>query len=210
MPGHRSNYFPPFSRPGKFVLKIADILYSCAIDREAAVRWLSRTNKMALTWATAQYIRICVRQIGGIYHEIPAFLCPALSKTRQNISGTWVHPSSRRPFSHSNKNSLEQNTYDSVPLGAAANDTRLPLQCSGCGAFSQTANKYEAGYYSLGRRHVRAFMGQLDGKASRKQSEAELVQESLHRVGGDIAETLRGDIVNHSGRLQTIQSYEPT
>lgn len=158
---------------------------------------------MALKSTAAHYARMLICQNATIFSEIPTFLCPVLSRARQNASTYGKCPSSRRQFSQRYQRLIASVTPDAVPSESYAQDTRLPLQCSGCGALSQTVNKDEAGYYSLSRRNVRAFMGNLDEKSSQRQKEEEVVQEALRKVGGDVAETLRRDVVDRSGSLNT-------
>lgn len=55
--------------------------------------------------------------------------------------------------------------------------TKLPPQCSGCGALSQVVDKDEAGYYNLKRRSVNEYL--RGGSAPRKSEEDAIVEKSL-------------------------------
>jgi hypothetical protein len=119
------------------------------------------------------------------------FLYPALVNLGYNLPRkprqpcAFVHRPQKRILQSSTRIGPGQIRHDSV-----YKVTRLPRQCSGCGAFSQTSNDKEAGFYSLSRKSVRAFLG-----AFRKPSiinslaEGEII-ETLQNVDKETVEAL--------------------
>jgi bifunctional DNA-binding transcriptional regulator/antitoxin component of YhaV-PrlF toxin-antitoxin module len=70
---------------------------------------------------------------------------------------------------------------------------RLPLQCTGCGAFTQTADPDQAGYYNLGRKAVREYLGLSERRASKADvvsEEDRVVQEALKNLPTEELEAL--------------------
>jgi hypothetical protein len=61
---------------------------------------------------------------------------------------------------------------------------QLPLQCPGCGAFSQTTTPGEAGFFDVNRRAVKEFTGNLQPKVAPalESQEDRVIQESLDRL----------------------------
>ncbi|KAM0494535.1 hypothetical protein D7B24_007780 [Verticillium nonalfalfae] len=94
--------------------------------------------------------------------EVPGYLCPALSLSAQRGRGvphqTTVAPGQRRCL-HAESNlsdPLERLPSDPADADALAL-AKLPLQCHGCGAFTQTTEPDQAGYYDLNRKSVQKF-----------------------------------------------------
>ena len=59
-------------------------------------------------------------------------------------------------------------TGDSSRAGIPTGQTilrRLPLQCTGCGAFTQTTDPAQAGFFNLQRRAVQEYLGFTEPKA---------------------------------------------
>lgn len=59
---------------------------------------------------------------------------------------------------------------------------KLPVQCAGCGALSQTAVPDEAGHFSLDRKAVRSYLGLLE-EEPRRRTESDVVQDALRSRG---------------------------
>lgn len=126
---------------------------------------------------------------------LPApFLCPAVA-----VAHCFVRPpqqsfhlqSRRLHLEHGNSTDEVQTDLPQLPARA------LPLQCSGCGALSQSANAGQAGYFSLDRKAVRSYLGLLKPE-KRVRDEDQVLQDvlrnadhaSLAKVGVDIKDLL--------------------
>lgn len=124
--------------------------------------------------------------------EIPIFLCPSLfraSSLPQHPFGSCALQSQRRQV---HTESADRPAPSAV-IGAnrTLNTIRLPLQCAGCGALSQTSEKQEPGYYDEGRRSVKAYLGlERTTKGARKLEEEETFQASLRNVDSELAASL--------------------
>jgi hypothetical protein len=59
----------------------------------------------------------------------------------------------------------------------------LPLQCTGCGAFSQTTDSNLAGFFDTNRKAVRTFLGLDHGRIERsRRDEDRALEEALKSV----------------------------
>lgn len=69
---------------------------------------------------------------------------------------------------------------------------RLPLQCTGCGAFTQTVDPASAGYFNLGRKAVREYLGLVQTKSPKKEvpDEDRVVVEALNNFPPEQLEAL--------------------
>lgn len=61
---------------------------------------------------------------------------------------------------------------------------KLPIQCHGCGALSQTAVPNEPGYYNLDRKPVKVYLG-IFKEETRHRPQDDIIQASLGRLGED-------------------------
>ena len=115
-------------------------------------------------------------QLGAPVADLPLFLCPGWI----GISRNYHHR--RKPYTTSAQTLLSTSSPSHLPQIArpspsASLITRLPLQCSGCGAFSQIADKDQAGYYSLKRKSVNEYVG--GGSITQKSEEDAVVERAL-------------------------------
>jgi hypothetical protein len=159
---------------------------------------LSFAELMALTSATVRCVRNSLRRHPDLL-DIPTFLCPALLRP---ASGTLLSRELR--FQRTNRSTLSKAQTRAVHIEPAArsetdtahgNDvstatpaTRLPPQCTGCGALSQTVYKDEPGFYSVGRKAVKLYLN--GDQASKRKEEEDLVQAALQGVDAKLAESL--------------------
>ncbi|KAF7883266.1 uncharacterized protein EAF02_005186 [Botrytis sinoallii] len=127
--------------------------------------------------------------------EIPTFLCPLLARNLQ--SPKLVHNQPRksvriqRRYVQSQAQTQVQDTSESSSIASAQAVARLPSQCAGCGALSQTTVEDEAGYYSLTRRSVKDFLGTSHSvKNTKATAEDGIVKKALENVDSTILETL--------------------
>ncbi|EFX06401.1 duf974 domain containing protein [Grosmannia clavigera kw1407] len=120
----------------------------------------------------------------------PAFLCPAVwtaqaqrprlrGPSRQQSQSTWQQVRSQRRFVYSAATAVHDASADDVP---AAGLRKLPLQCPGCGAYSQTTQADQAGFFDLGRRSTMEYMGLAVREKPRVREEDRVVEEALRRI----------------------------
>lgn len=133
-------------------------------------------------------IRIASRAVRQVEHhssvDLPAFLCPALLGTQQHRGLSQqrrkLHTTPETSSSIRDPISLEslpiKRTAKSVKEAAAV--AKLPPQCPGCGAITQTIEKDEPGFYNLKRQTIRHFLEDTSvGGASEKENA--VIEESL-------------------------------
>ncbi|ROV95126.1 hypothetical protein VSDG_05802 [Cytospora chrysosperma] len=86
---------------------------------------------------------------------------------------------------------------------------KLPVQCAGCGALSQTAVPDQPGYFDLGRKAVRSYVGLLK-EEPRRRTESDVVQDAL-RSQGDVLEGmgLTPEALQSPGRPKAREAQEP-
>lgn len=108
--------------------------------------------------------RVSTRRPSLHYHFPPTFLCPALLKHRLS---TAVQPKFARSSAKALRHASRQRRSFTVAARAdealdelVPSATFLPLSCPGCGAFSQTVESNEAGFYSTTRSRVTRFIQQ--------------------------------------------------
>lgn len=85
------------------------------------------------------------------------------------------------PLSHGIPSVRLFHTQGEEPAAPASNSPtektalrRLPLQCTGCGAFTQTADSTQAGYFNLERRAVREYLGLVEPRKKRARAQADV------------------------------------
>ncbi|KAK2625604.1 hypothetical protein QTJ16_004916 [Diplocarpon rosae] len=130
--------------------------------------------------------RRVVRKIGIPVADIPTFLCPGFLKTA-SLPG-WYSNEQPRIVSQASQASQRRNITSKAPpapnpLPAVRPPSlrRLPQQCAGCGALSQTVDNEGAGFYTLTRKSVKSFVeGSQDTGLS---AEDQIVKEALKQAG---------------------------
>lgn len=138
--------------------------------------------------------RRVVRQVGIPLADIPTFLCPAILRTASTPLRC-IH----RQLRSSAPASQRRNITSIVPgIPHTANVVRkpsldkLPQQCAGCGALSQTVDSQGPGFYTLTRKSVKSFVeGILTPTLS---AEDEVVKASLERAGSEAVSLNLGDL----------------
>ena len=58
----------------------------------------------------------------------------------------------------------------------------MPLQCPGCGAFSQNTQPSEPGFFDLKRKATQRYLGHALEEVPRERPEDRVVQEALQRL----------------------------
>ncbi len=162
------------------------------------------TFRKSLGWARNATLRADILHI----IELPVFLCPAFSRfvhcapklfrSLHIISSHEQRQLARLPYSDANL--LPKETLED-PI---KNSSRLPRQCAGCGAFSQTSDNGEPGYYSLSRRSVKAFLTPgTDLMNTKRASEREIIEASLRNIEDEALKALAFDIPAPAGESST-------
>lgn len=164
------------------------------------------TSRRNLGWARPTALG------AGLFHVIalPIFLCPALLRSAcyaQNrpfrTPFTFPRPARQQSARLSHSSSLllpKEGQNDSIQ-----SFVRLPRQCTGCGAFSQTSHNGEPGFYSLSRRTVRAFLEpRNESENTKRVSEREIVETSLRSLGDEVLKSLNFNVPAPAG-----ESYMP-
>ena len=147
------------------------------MHRALSSRWLSsalRTTERPATW------------------QIPLFLCPRLGTSSQGLTcRPSRNPPRRPPPWRPSCRGLQTQAEGAAPAPSApalVPIRKLPVQCSGCGALSQTVAPDQPGYFDLERKAVRQYLGIEQPKAkkaaTRAPREEDLVyQAALERLG---------------------------
>ncbi|KAH9883955.1 hypothetical protein F4778DRAFT_764661 [Xylariomycetidae sp. FL2044] len=121
--------------------------------------------------------------------DLPQFLCPSVNlavhsyRSRpvasriQTRTPSWnAHRRCLHLQADASKNSPEP--MPNQPPGPKV-VKRLPKQCTGCGALSQTSYSNQPGYYDLSRKAVRRFLGAEDEVEEESRREDEIYENAL-------------------------------
>ncbi|CZR53216.1 uncharacterized protein PAC_03094 [Phialocephala subalpina] len=123
-----------------------------------------------------------VKRIGTPVTELPVFLCPGLVRATFFNPLQCSHNSSLKPLA-SQRRLVTSHAITSTKNPVADPNyalRRLPQQCVGCGALSQTVDETGAGYFTLGRNTVRRYLEATSGQ--HESAEDELVKEALKQA----------------------------
>lgn len=161
------------------------------------------TSTASLGWTRSTALRADILRIS----ELPVFLCPALARSavrKWQFQSKYTLP--RYPLQrparlfHSVSHPLPKETHpDSIQ-----NPVRLPRQCAGCGAFSQTSDNGEPGFYSLGRRSVKEFLAPTsESENAKRLSEREIIEAALRNLGDEAVKSLSFDVPVAHGEFST-------
>ncbi|KAE9375444.1 hypothetical protein N431DRAFT_542972 [Stipitochalara longipes BDJ] len=119
------------------------------------------------------------RQVGIPVVDLPVFLCPRI--LRFSTSQTYEPRPNR--FQASQRRYITSVT--STPVAASPKTLaplleKLPQQCPGCGALSQTADQNAPGFYTPTRKSIRKYLE--EGCSLRKSAEDEIVKAALENA----------------------------
>ncbi|TWU78671.1 hypothetical protein ED733_005767 [Metarhizium rileyi] len=96
-------------------------------------------------------------RIGEHTASVPVFLCPAISQRSLPVATARIRLPSRR-FNSTDVSTTTTTTTDAA-LGPVDQLVRqLPVTCSGCGAFAQTGDTQQLGYFDLQSKRVRNWL----------------------------------------------------
>lgn len=141
------------------------------MHRALSARWLNRALSIGEASASS---------------SVPLFLCPAVGSAR-HIRTPRVAPSRTTTLYSRRFNHTEAVTQD-VPIAEnelppkeapAEPRRRLPLNCTGCGAFSQTADPQLLGYFDLNSKRVKKWLNPEAYEPKRTASEEDGVVDDV-------------------------------
>ncbi|KDN65978.1 hypothetical protein CSUB01_00644 [Colletotrichum sublineola] len=124
--------------------------------------------------------------------EVPVYLCPSLGASAQHSFAPAVEAHRKLPYRQQRCVHIEAITMPEAPPSSPTTETtqkistkKLPLQCSGCGALTQTTDAGQAGYYDLSRKSVKEFLTLASEDDAKKQvrEEDKVVKEVLQKIG---------------------------
>lgn len=144
-----------------------------------------------------------VRQVESPCVEIPAFLCPALLGASSSTSKC-SHPR-RKLHSISQQTTMEPLEVPEVVKATAkethlaARTAKLPPQCFGCGALTQTVEEEEPGFFNLKRKTVREYLEDR-GKEREFEEEDEIVERALKLAAEQDPELAKSLKMDHESR----------
>ncbi|PVH84612.1 hypothetical protein DL98DRAFT_512518 [Cadophora sp. DSE1049] len=146
---------------------------------------------MATSTRIAQRV---VRQVRIPLADIPTFLCPAILRATSvplrcvHKQSQCIAPASQRRYITSTAPSVPQNSR----VTRKPSLQKLPQQCAGCGALSQTVDSDGPGFYTLTRKSVKTFVEGVS--AHGLSAEDEVVKAALERAGPEAASLDLGDL----------------
>jgi genetic interactor of prohibitins 3, mitochondrial len=152
----------PVATPAQYVLKMQS-------TRTLSLRLLRRVSPLELP---------------------PVFLCPVLQNLRLGLPQP--SPMVSRPLRQRRCMQISAVTADGEPvrpsvIGSPPTRTptkpstakELPLQCPGCGAYSQTDDKERPGFYDVARNRTRRYLGTMEQMTPRVRKEDDVVAQAL-------------------------------
>ncbi|APA16297.1 hypothetical protein sscle_16g110670 [Sclerotinia sclerotiorum 1980 UF-70] len=137
------------------------------------------------------------RQAECAVAEVPTFLCPLLARGLQLSKLVHNQPRKNVQLQRRYVQSQAQPQAQVPEIAESTSDApaqalpKLPSQCAGCGALSQTTVEDEAGYFSLTRRSIKEYLRTPSmAKNAKVTAEDEIVKRALENVDSTILETL--------------------
>ncbi|KAE8452828.1 hypothetical protein EG329_013100 [Mollisiaceae sp. DMI_Dod_QoI] len=132
---------------------------------------------------SARLVSRFVKQVVAPVAELPVFLCPGLVRIAQLTPLSCSH---NRSLGHPLP--LQRRLVTSITAPATKDPIadsrfalrRLPQQCVGCGALSQTVDETGPGYYTLSRRTVKTYLERISGQ--KESSEDAIVKAALEQA----------------------------
>ena len=122
---------------------------------------------------------------------IPVFLCPLLASSASlvqsppNRQAPSTRPRTRRLHIEAARGPEKQ------PFQTSPGPHALPWSCPGCGALTQTVDPNEAGFYTITRKSVKAFISNHIGSDStEKPGEVETYTSAVRNLDGPLLKEL--------------------
>ncbi|KAH0494316.1 hypothetical protein TgHK011_000940 [Trichoderma gracile] len=140
---------------------------------------------------------------------VPLYLCPAAAGLSSKLSS--ISLGATRSISQRRRNHTEavssHNESNSAPVLPQPSQTqkpvrRLPLTCSGCGAFTQTEDPDQLGYVDVSKRRIREWLHPVERRTSPAEGEEDKIvnaalesldQSRLKELGLDPAALIEGN-----------------
>ncbi len=185
----------PGSRPPGVSFRIAETREAEPDDNYSFEVWALLTT-MAPSTASMGWVQstTAIRVDMLRVLELPLFLCPALARPalrKRPFQLPYLLPSYRSQQSARLSHSVSHQLPKESRRGWVRDSIRLPQQCAGCGAFSQTSDSGEPGFYSLSRKTVREFLAPASALGNAKRlPEREIIEASLRNLGDDALKSL--------------------
>lgn len=109
---------------------------------------------------------------------LPLFLCPAIGTVSLNPASAMKRTTIR--YSQRRMNHMETTQQQETAEAIETPTRKLPLACSGCGAFTQTSDENSFGFYNIESKRVRnwQYPKQIEAKED-EVAEDEVVQGVL-------------------------------
>ena len=129
----------------------------------------------------------------------PLFLCPVIASISPRLWHLWPCDvgTQKRRYGDATTSLNTRHTNLSPTL------LSLPLQCPGCGAFTQSTTPDHPGYYSTSRKSVKTFLAQCRASQNYEhQSEAEVFDRVLETTDKSLLQSLGLDGVPHISEHQ--------
>lgn len=114
---------------------------------------------------------------------VPVFLCPAISRTSLSV----ISPLRARRF---NTTDVSAKPVEDAPAQVDQPVRRLPVTCSGCGAFAQTTDPRELGYFDSQSKRVRNWLHPRKSDGQSDGVEDKIVGDVLKGLDGERLEAL--------------------
>ncbi|QYT01457.1 hypothetical protein H0G86_008494 [Trichoderma simmonsii] len=138
---------------------------------------------------------------------VPLYLCPAVVGLSSKLSSISLRAStsiSQRRANHTEAVSSNIKSTTESPSTELLQKPvrRLPLTCSGCGAFTQTEDPEQLGYYDVSKRRVREWLHPIARRSSPLEGDEDKIvnaalesldQARLKELGLDPATLVEGD-----------------
>lgn len=138
---------------------------------------------------------------------VPLYLCPAVVGLSSRLSSISLRAStsiSQRRANHTEAVSSNIESTAESPLSESLQKPvrRLPLTCSGCGAFTQTDDPEQLGYFDISKRRVREWLHPVGRRSSPLEGDEDKIvnatlesldQSRLKELGLDPATLVDGD-----------------
>jgi hypothetical protein len=134
--------------------------------------------------------------------DIPTFLCPGVLKTHSRTRWSTSSCDHKPQLIHTSQRRLIASIASTkTDVSQITGLDRLPQQCAGCGAFSQTVDQEGPGYFTLTRGSVRHY---LHTSTSLKHSEEDhIVKRALESAGSTTNNLKLGDF-SAPGKWQNV------
>ena len=168
-------------------LTLARPLSKIYVVNASSFKNLQNPVGMSFRIAGARLVTRAIKQVETPLVELPLFLCPALLGATRSQSSPF--PFQRRKLHTTPSQAIiSESNPSQTPDQAKRLGARLPLQCAGCGALSQTVDNDEPGFYNLKRKTVKEYIAGTSGKSAdlEIQDEDRIIQQSLENASSTV------------------------